>query len=116
MAGINTFMQQLDAAKAQNVSYQNQLDALQKSVSGANVYHPPAYQQAAVAQPTYTPYTPSTARWSPANTMPASYSPSTAVWTPPAGIPALLAAANAAPPAASAPTSGISGLAASGGK
>ena len=109
LANYQSLQQKLDAANAQNQSYQNQLAALQKSVSGANVYHPPAYQQAAIAQPTYTPYTPSTARWSPINVMPASPNQSTAVWTPPAGIPALLAAANA-------PTSGISGLAASGGK
>ena len=109
LANYQSLQQKLDAANAQNQSYQNQLAAMQKSVSGANVYHPPAYQQAAIAQPTYTPYTPSTARWSPINVMPASPSQSTAVWTPPAGIPALLAAANA-------PTLGISGLAASGGK
>ena len=109
LANYQSLQQKLDAANAQNQSYQNQLAALQKSVSGANVYHPPAYQQAAVAQPTYTPYTPSTARWSPINAMSASPSQSTAVWTPPAGIPALLAAANA-------PAAGISGLASSGGK
>ena len=115
MAGLNNLGADISALRSQNQSYKDQLDALQKSVSGSNVYHSPAYQQASayqqapIVQPTYTPYTPSTARWSQANTMPASYSPSTAVWTPPAGIPALLAAA-------SAPTSGISGLAASGGK
>ena len=113
---VNPLQAKLDAVAAQSQSYQNQLAALQNSISGANVYHPPAYQQAAVTQPTYTPYTPSTARWSPINTMPASSSPSTSMWTPPAGIPTLLAAANAAPPAANAPSSGVSGLAASGGK
>ena len=109
LANYQSLQQKLDAANAQNQSYQNQLAALQNSISGANVYHPPAYQQAAVAQPTYTPYTPSTARWSPINAMSASPSQSTAVWTPPAGIPALLAAANA-------PAAGISGLASAGGK
>ena len=109
LANYQSLQQKLDAANAQNQSYQNQLAAMQKSISGANVYHPPAYQQAAIVQPTYTPYTPSTARWSPINVMPASPSQSTAVWTPPAGRPALLAAANA-------PVAGISGLASSGGK
>ena len=108
MAGIKNFLQQLDAANAQNQSYQKQLEEVQKSVSGANVYTP-TYQQSTLAQPIYTPSASSTSNWSPTNTISPSSSSSTAVWTPPTGIPELLAVANA-------PASGISNLPISGGK
>ena len=100
MAGYqNPLQSQLDAATAQNQSYQQQLAALQHSLSGANAYHPSYTTQPTAQVPTYTP--PITANWNPAASMqglaslglPPQAQQSTSSWSPSSGLSALIAEA-----------------------
>lgn len=60
----NPLQAQLDAAKAANASYADQLAAQQRSISGANVYHP-SYTQNVQAPVSYVPQQSVVQQWLP---------------------------------------------------